>query len=58
MDPVNQINFFDSYLWSVGIVPNKFRNQCTLSQTHAIVNIYEGNFMNATKYLYEIKTSP
>ena len=39
-DPINQINFFDSYLWSVGLGPIKFRDLCTLQQTHAIVNIY------------------
>ena len=49
-DPVNQVNFYDSYLWSVGVVSNKFRDTCTWYQTHSIINIYEGNFQNATDY--------
>lgn len=49
-DPINQINYYDSYLWSVGVVSNKFRDVCTWFQTHAIVNIYEGNYKNATNY--------
>lgn len=39
-DPINQINFYDSFLYSVGIVSNKFRDVCTWFQTNAIVNIY------------------
>ena len=43
-DPINQVNFYDSYLWSVGIVSNKFRDVCTWYQTKAIMSIYEGNY--------------
>lgn len=49
-DPINQINYYDSYLWSVGVVEKKFRDVCTWFQTHAIVNIYDGNYQNATNY--------
>ena len=45
-DPINQINYYDSYLWSVGIVDMKFRDVCTWYQTNAIINIYNGNYKN------------
>lgn len=35
-DPYNQINQYDSYLYSVGIVSNKFRDTLTWFQTEAI----------------------
>lgn len=35
-DPVIQINFYDSYLYSVGVVSNKFRDTMTWFQTNAI----------------------
>lgn len=37
-------------LWSVGVVANKFRDTCTWFQTNAIINIYDGNYANATTY--------
>lgn len=49
-DPINQVNYYDSYLWSVGVVESKFRDVCTWFQTNAIINIYEGNYQNATNY--------
>lgn len=49
-DPINQINYYDSYLWSVGVVEKKFRDICTWFQTHAIINIYDGKYQNATNY--------
>lgn len=49
-DPINQINYYDSYLWSVGVVERRFRDVCTWFQTHAIINIYEGRYQNATNY--------
>lgn len=49
-DPVNQVNYYDSYLWSVGVASNKFRDTCTWYQTHSLINIYEGNYQNATSY--------
>lgn len=49
-DPINQINYYDSYLSSVGVVARKFREVCTWFQTHAISNIYQGNYKKATEY--------
>ena len=46
VDPINQVNFYDSLLYSAGIVSNKFRNVCTWMQTQSIVNIYKGDFVN------------
>lgn len=50
-DPINQANYYDSYLWSVGVGSNKFRDICTWHQTHGLINIYEENYRNATDYL-------
>lgn len=45
-DPYNQINFYDSYLYSVGIVSNKFRDTMTWFQTKAIQHIDFGDYKN------------
>lgn len=45
-DPINQLNFYDSYLYSVGIVSNKFRDTCTWFQTQAIQNINFADYKN------------
>ncbi len=45
-DPYNQINFYDSYLYSVGVVSNKFRDTCTWFQTRAIQHIAFGDYKN------------
>jgi hypothetical protein len=45
-DPMNQVNYYDSFLWSVGIVDTKFRDVCTWFQTHAMINIHNGNYKN------------
>jgi len=47
---VNQVNYYDTYLWSVGVIGNKFRDVCSWFQTHSILNIYDGNLQNATNY--------
>lgn len=47
---MNQVNFYDSFLWSVGIVDSKFRDVCTWFQTNAMINMYNGNYKNATTY--------
>lgn len=39
-DPLNQINYYDSYLWSVGVIGNKFRDTCNWFQTRSVLNIY------------------
>lgn len=43
-DPINQVNYYDSYLWSVGVIGNKFRDTCNWYQTHSVVNIYQANY--------------
>lgn len=54
-DPYNQINFYDSYLYSVGIVSNKFRDTCTWFQTHAIHRIMLGDYRNVQIYLSRLR---
>ena len=49
-DPVNQVNYYDSYLWSVGVIGNKFRDTCNWFQTRSIINIYEGNHQKVHMY--------
>jgi len=46
VDPLNQLNYYDSLLYSAGIVSNKFRDICTWFQTQSIVNIYRGALKN------------
>lgn len=43
-DPINQINYYDTYLWSVGVIDRGFRDTCTWFQTSGIVNMYEGDY--------------
>lgn len=38
-DPINQVNFIDSYLWSVGVIDKGFRDTCNWFQTSAVLNI-------------------
>jgi len=49
-DPINQVNYYDSYLWSVGVIDRKFRDTCAWFQTHSIINIYRSDFAKATEY--------
>ena len=49
-DPVNQINYYDSYLWSTGIVDSGFRDVLTWYQTNAIINIFNGDYAKVTVY--------
>lgn len=51
MDPSNQINYYDSLLYSTGIVSNRFRDVCSSIQTKGIVNIYKNLFANVTPYI-------
>lgn len=58
---MNQVNFFDSYLWSVGIIERKFRDTCAWYQTTSIVNIFQKKFNAATEYInffIDNKTTP
>ena len=45
-DPYNQINQYDSYLYSVGVVASKFRDTLTWFQTQAIQNQAMGSNKN------------
>ena len=45
-DPVNQFNYYDSLLYSVGIVSNKFRDTVRWFQTQGIISILKGDFQN------------
>ena len=45
-DPLNQVNYYDSYLSSVGVVDHKFRDTLTWFQTNAIINMYNGDLKN------------
>lgn len=43
-DPPNQFNYYDSLLYSVGIVSNKFRDTVRWFQTQGIINILHQDF--------------
>lgn len=43
-DPINQINFIDSYLWSVGVIDRGFRDTCNWFQTSAVLSIDHSDF--------------
>lgn len=58
VDPINQLNFVDSHLWSAAIVDHKFRDVLTWHQTQSIVNIFEGKYANATTYFNYIFKNP
>lgn len=45
-DPINQINYFDSLLYSAGIISNKFRDVLTWLQKSSIIKMYQNNFRN------------
>jgi carboxypeptidase C (cathepsin A) len=48
VDPINQFGFYDSLLYSVGIVSNKFRDVCGWYQTQGMINIYKKDYVNVT----------
>ena len=56
-DPMNQVNFYDSYLWSVGVIGNKFRDVCNWFQTNAIININDNNYQNVPVHLLRPPTT-
>lgn len=51
-DPANQFNYYDSLLYSAGIVSNKFRDVATWFQTQGIVSILKGDFVNVTAMIF------
>jgi hypothetical protein len=50
VDPINQDNNYDSFLSSVGIVSNEYRNVMTWYQNQAISCIMKGDYINASKF--------
>jgi carboxypeptidase C (cathepsin A) len=48
-DPYNQVNQYDSYLYSVGVVSNKFRDYATWFQTQAIHHMAMGDARNVPR---------
>jgi hypothetical protein len=55
VDPINQINFYDSLLYSVGIVSNKFRDVCTWVQTQGMIKIYQEDYTNVNWGLFRLQ---
>jgi carboxypeptidase C (cathepsin A) len=51
VDPIHQLNHYDSYLWSVGIAEGGFREQLTWHQTHATINLFGFHYENATEFI-------
>lgn len=43
-DPPNQINYYDTYLWSVGVIDKSVRETCTWFQTQSMLNMDLRNF--------------
>lgn len=58
VDPINQLNYADSYLWSAGIVDHKFRDILTWHQTQSLVSIFEGSYKNATSHFNFVFKNP
>jgi hypothetical protein len=46
IDPANQMNFYDSLLYSAGIVSDKLRDASSAFQTRGIVNLYKKEYKN------------
>ena len=44
IDPVNQFNFYDSLLYSAGIVSNKWREVATWYQTQGIISLLKSEY--------------
>ncbi len=41
IDPANQMNFYDSLLYSAGIVSDKLRDVASAFQTRGMVSLYK-----------------
>jgi carboxypeptidase C (cathepsin A) len=48
IDPINQINYYDSLLYSLGIVSNRFRDALSSIQSKSLVNIFKRSYKNAS----------
>jgi len=44
VDPMNQVNNYDSYLWSAGIADSNVRDLCTWFQTNSMISIQNGKY--------------
>ena len=47
-DPITQLNYYDSYLWSVGVIDRSARETCTWFQTQSMLNIDRKRYHNVT----------
>lgn len=56
VDPTNQFNYYDSLLYSVGIVSNKFRDTVNWYQTQGLINILKGNFNEVSFFVFREAT--
>jgi hypothetical protein len=50
VDPLLQINNYDSFLSSVGVVSHKWRDTTTFMQNEALIRILRGDYKNASNY--------
>jgi carboxypeptidase C (cathepsin A) len=50
-DPINQINYYDTYLWSLGIIDRSFRETVSWFQTQSMLNIDISNFQKVLFHL-------
>lgn len=48
IDPMNQVNYYDSVLYSLGIVSNRFRDALSSIQSKSLVNIFKKSYKNAS----------
>lgn len=51
VDGLNQFNNYDSYLNSVGVVSNEWRDTITFMQNEAITRIMRGDLKEASDYV-------
>jgi len=52
IDPINQLNYFDSYLWSLGVIDRSYRETLTWMQTQSMQNIDLHRNLLASDILY------
>lgn len=48
-DPYDQVNQYDSYLYSVGVVSNLMRDVCTWYQTQSIISMMRKGLINVSR---------
>lgn len=51
VDPLSQSNNYDSYMNSVGVIANEWRDTTSFMQNEAIVRIMKGDLADASGYL-------